>query len=221
MRPHPLLVQLAMTMTMVLWGVSFVASKIVLDRIGPIPYMGIRFLLAAIVLVGVLLLSGRPRFGRSTHALIALTALSEPIAYFLFESYGLRIIGATTTSLIIALIPLAVMVLAALFLGEPLHVRAIVAVFVSIGGIVLLVYGGAPVEQIAADGIPAVPGDRIRGTLLVLGAVFAAAGYITLARSLTQKHAPLHITVFQTWWGAGFFVVLWQIHSPGLATVRG
>lgn len=204
---------------MVLWGVSFVATKIVLDHIGPIPYMGIRFLLAGTVLVIVTAIIGAPRFSRPTHLLIAATALAEPIAYFLFESYGLRIIGATQTSLIIALIPLAVMVLAAIFLDESLHIRGIIAVFVSITGVVLLVYGA---DFVSTDGQIAVqidPATRTLGVLLVLGAVFSAAGYITLARSLTQKHDPVRLTIVQTWWGALFFVALWQSTSPGVGTV--
>jgi drug/metabolite transporter (DMT)-like permease len=185
MRPHPLLIQLAMVLTMVLWGVSFVASKIVLDQIGPLPYMGVRFSLAAIVLAFLMAVLGRPRFSLRTHGLIALTALSEPIAYFLFESYGLRIIGATTTSLIIDLFP-----------------------------------SGADAGDLSAAAVAAIdPILRTTGVLLVLGAVFSAAGYITLARSLTQKHDPIRLTIVQTWWGAAFFFTLWQVTTPGTATV--
>ncbi|MFP4152122.1 MAG: DMT family transporter [Alkalispirochaeta sp.] len=232
MKPHPLLIQLAMLTTMVLWGVSFVASKIVLDRIGPLPYMGFRFLLAAGILAVVLIAIGPPRFSRRTHGMIALTALAEPIAYFLFESYGLSIVGATTTSLIIALVPLAVMIMAAIFLGEAMHLRGVVAVVISIAGIALLVFG----EELLVSGGAAGdalrgavsgghdPGEidptrKVLGVLLVLGAVFSAAGYITLARSLTQKHDPIRLTILQTWWGALFFFVLWQITTPGFSTV--
>ncbi len=222
MKPHPLLVQLAMALTMLFWGISFVASKIVLDAIGPLPYMGIRFLLAAAVLGGIMLFLRRPLFSPRVHGLIALTALAEPVAYFLFESYGLSMVGATTTSLVIALVPLAVMVLAALFLHEPMHLRGVIAVFVSVAGIALLVYGR---DLFTLAGTPTAayvdPRRRTLGVLLVLGAVFAAAGYITLARSLTQKHNPVILTIFQTWWGALFFVLFWQATTPGMTTVRG
>ena len=213
MRPHPLLIQLAMVLTMVLWGVSFVASKIVLDQIGPLPYMGIRFSLAALVLAILIVVVGRPHFSPGTHALIALTALSEPIAYFLFESYGLRIIGATTTSLIIALVPLAVMILAALFLHEKMHLRGVLAVLVSISGIVLLVYGpsASAVSTVAAID----PLLRTTGVLLVLGAVFSAAGYITLARSLTQKHDPDSPDDYPNVVGGGVFCRTVAKYDPG------
>ncbi len=212
--PHPLLVQLAMVTTMVLWGVSFVASKLVLTEITPLTYMGIRFLIASILLAVVMLLRGRPRFDRRTHGLIALTALAEPVAYFLFESYAIRLIPATTASLIIATIPLAVMVLAAIFLGEPIRRGGVIAVVVSIAGIVLLVTGdGTAVSGIATGRLP--------GILLILGAVISAAFYITLARNLTQRHDPVNLTVVQTWWGAGVFVLLWQMQSPPARSLGG
>jgi drug/metabolite transporter (DMT)-like permease len=214
MKPHPLLVQAAMLLTMVFWGISFVASKIVLEEITPFTYMGVRFLIAAILLGVVVAIRGRPRFSRRTHLLIALTAFAEPVAYFLFESFGIRLIPATTASLIIATTPLAVMVLAAIFLGEPIRRGGVLAVVVSISGIALLVLGGDK----GASGTNGSGGDLL-GTLLVFGAVLSAAFYITLARNLTQRHDPVNLTVFQTWWGTGVFVVLWRLQPPASRTV--
>lgn len=194
-----------MLLTMFFWGISFVASKLVLTQITPLTYMGVRFAAASLLLAIVMGFRGRPRFTRGTHGLIALTALAEPVAYFLFESFGLRLITATTASLIIATIPLAVMVLAAIFLGEPIRRRGLVAVVVSIAGIILLVVGDP-----ASSGAGA---DHVLGILLVVGAVFSAAFYITLARNLTQRHDPVNLTVVQTWWGAGVFVVLWSAQT--------
>lgn len=200
-----------MLLTMVFWGVSFVASKLVLTQITPLTYMGIRFAAASVLLAIVIAIRGRPRFSGRTHWLIALTALAEPVAYFLFESFGLSLITATTASLIIATIPLAVMVLAAIFLGEPIKRRGLVAVVVSISGIVLLVVGD-PASATAGS-------NQTLGILLVVGAVFSAAFYITLARNLTQRHDPVNLTVLQTWWGAGVFIALWRLQSPAARSV--
>lgn len=210
-RSHKLLVQLAMVTTMVLWGVSFVASKLVLEQISPIVYIALRFLIASAVLALVTVLRGRPRFSRRTHVLIALTALGEPIAYFLFESYGLRLLPATTAALVIATIPLAVTVSAAVFLGEPLTKHAILAVGISMGGIALLVLGAAPAAGAASPSIASGIADHLLGAGLIFGAVVAASCYITLARSLAQNHDPVDVTIVQTWWGGGVFALLWAI----------
>lgn len=218
-RPHPLLVHSAMSLTMLLWGGSFVASKFVLGIITPMTYMGVRFGIAALVLVPIALYRGLPRFGRRTHLLIALTAFSEPVAYFLFESYGLRLVSATTASLVIATVPLAVMVLAALALGEPIHRRGLIAVAVSLAGIALLVVGGRDSVAVAAGTVDF--GERVIGILLIFGAVISAAGYITLARSLTQRHDSVRITVLQTWWGTAAFSLLWLSQPAPARSVEG
>ncbi|SIQ53271.1 Threonine/homoserine efflux transporter RhtA [Alkalispirochaeta americana] len=209
-----MIVHLAMLTTMILWGVSFVASKLVLEEISPLTYMGIRFLLASLLLAGVMILRGRPRFSRKTHGLIALTALAEPVAYFLFETFGLNLLSPSIASLIIATTPLAVMVLAAAFLQEPLSTRGITAVFLSIGGIALLVLGNGN------SGALGTPDPRqLLGIALIFGAVISAACYITLARNLTQRHDPVNLTVIQTWWGAGVFFLLWRLQPPLLRTL--
>lgn len=197
--PRPMVVQFALALTMVIWGVSFVASKIVLSALTPLTYMGVRLLLASIVFAIVMAIRGRPRFSRRRHAFIALTALAEPISYFLFESYGLYRTSATTASLIIATIPLTVMVFARIFLGEAISARGLLAVILSIVGIVLLV------------GIQGGTRDDVIGVLLVFGAVLSASIYITLARYIGRSTDSTNLTIFQTWWGALVFVSLWLI----------
>lgn len=194
-------VQLALVATMVLWGVSFVASKVVLQQVSAPTYMAVRFGLATVVMVGVLWWHGVPRLGWRTHVLIALTALAEPVAYFLFEAYGLQRTTATLASLIIATVPLAVMVVARVLLGEAIPPKGVAAVLISLAGIGLLVIGGGG-EQGSTS---------VVGVLLVFGAVISAAFYITLARKLMQTQSPVVLTGFQTIYGALAFAVFWVL----------
>jgi len=206
--PRPIVVQLALAATMVIWGVSFVASKIVLSSLTPLTYMGVRLLLASIVFAIVLAVRGRPRFSRRQHLFIALTALAEPISYFLFESFGLNRTTATTASLIIATIPLMVMVFARIFLGESISARGFVAVILSIIGIILLVGTGGQTQN-----------DPI-GVLLVFGAVLSASAYITMARFLGRSTDSTNLTIWQTWWGGLVFVSLWIAQPEPARSVR-
>lgn len=191
---------------MVLWGVSFVASKVVLQQLTPLTYMATRFAIAALILGVLLWMRGFPRMTGKTHLLIALTALAEPVAYFLFESYGLQRTTATTASLIIATIPLAVMVVARIILGEPIPRQGFIAVVISLAGISLLVAGA---RSASGD-------SSVIGILLVFGAVISAAFYITLARKLTQHHSPLVITTLQTGYGALAFGLLWIVQPAAV-----
>lgn len=193
---------------MLLWGVSFVASRYVLALVTPFTYVGVRFAIAGVLFVGLSLVRGLPRLSRRTHLLIAATAFAEPVAYFLFESYGMQRVSATTASLVIATVPIVVMFFAAAILHERLTARGLIAAAVSLGGIALLVLGAPG----GAAGAPA--GGTAVGVLLVFGAVVSAAIYITLARGLAQQHDPVVISTIQTWWGSGVFVVLWLSQPP-------
>lgn len=215
--PRPILVQLAMAGAMIFWGVSFVASKIVLAELSPLTYMGVRFLLASLALTLVMIIRGVPRFSVRRHILVALIALAEPVSYFLFETYGLTMTSATTVSLLIATIPLMVLVFARIFLNEPLSGRGFVAVLISIGGIALLVFGTEQTPALASEGSISA---HLVGVLLVFGAVISAATYITLARHVGRTTDSVNLTVVQTWWGAVVFVTLWRLQPASARAVE-
>ena len=60
MRSHALRADLLMLLTAMIWGSAFVAQRLGMDAIGPFLYSGLRFALAALVLLPVLhLLEGR------------------------------------------------------------------------------------------------------------------------------------------------------------------
>lgn len=62
MRSHALRADLLMLVTAMIWGSSFVAQRLGMDSIGPFLYTGLRFALAAVILLPVLrLLESRTR----------------------------------------------------------------------------------------------------------------------------------------------------------------
>jgi len=203
---HNFSIYAALAGTMLIWGVSFVATKYLLGFMTPITYMAVRFAVAAVLFTGILMYYGLPRFNRRVHLLVLVTALAEPVAYFIFESYGLNFTTASKASLIIATIPVMVMVAARVFLGEPVSTRGIWSVVVSMAGIALVVLGDPDVSL-------SQPGSMV-GDLLVFGAVISASTYITMARHVGKTNSTVHITAMQILYGALVFVILWLFQSP-------
>lgn len=171
-------------------------------------YMALRFSIAAVLFISIMAVTGFPRIDRRAHVMIALTALAEPVFYFLFESYGLQLTTASKASLIIATIPVMVLVAAHFFLHERMTRRGVLSVFISLAGISLVVLG----DRSASLAQP----STIVGDLLVFGAVVSAATYITLARHLTQTYAAIHITGLQITYGAVVFSLLWVFQPSSL-----
>ncbi len=192
---------------MVFWGLSFVATKVALERIPTFTLVFARFFLAALIFL--FLRQGRkwPSFTRRDHVKMVLLALFEPGLYFIFETIGLQHTSAPKTALIIATIPVVVLVLSTLMLGEHAGGTSIVGIVLSFGGIVLLVIGD-PEFGWSLDG-------SLLGDLLIGGAVFSASLYMVFARDLGRSYSSLEITFVQIVYGAVFFCLpfLWEVPS--------
>lgn len=184
---------LALTFTVLAWGMSFVATKAALESFTPFVLIFLRFAGASLVFAFLL----RRRFPRLTladHGRFLLLATFEPVLYFIFETYGLTMTTATEAAIIIAAVPLAVAIVARVTLKERLERLTVLAILLSIAGIAVLIAGGR-------QGDVALSGS-VAGNLLMLGAVVAAAFYTVLARSLGAKWSARQITGIQAMYGS-------------------
>ena len=197
-------VYLALLATTLFWGLSFVATKIALETIPPAPLLFIRFAVAGVILVLFLPRGSIRALTLVDHLLLFATAAFEPGLYFLFETLALQRIHAAEASLIVATIPVVVLILSAVFLGERNSRKVVAGIGLSIAGVAVLTLTGA------GSGIN--PERSLAGYLFMFGAVFTASGYITLARSLTRRLSALVVTTMQVGYGGIFFapVALWS-----------
>ncbi len=196
----------ALVLTMVLWGNSFVATKFILETLSPVQYIFVRFALAALLFIPVLLMSRPRRLTFRQHRSFMLIALFEPGLYFLFETYGLRLTTASSASLIIACIPAFVALTAGLVLRERLSRRAWIGIVVSIIGVAAIAI---------LDGAQEAAAGSIIGNVLVLCSVFAATGYIIVARKVSAGLSPLEITAYQVMYGALYFLPFFLLSLGG------
>jgi len=196
---------LALFSAVIFWGISFVATKIALESIPTFTLILARFALAGCVFLILMVLRGFPRLTRKDHGKIILIALCEPGLYFTFETIGLQYTTAPMASLIIATIPVAVLILAALFLGERTRLVGIVGMVASLAGIAILITADPHFTW-------SVSGNLL-GDLLIFGAVLSAAFYMVCARSLGKNRSAMEFTGLQTIYGALLFVpaFLWEL----------
>jgi len=203
---------IALPATMLLWGLSFVGTKLALLSFPPFTLMFFRFALASVFFLLLFLVKGFPRVSGKGHLKLLSLSIFEPILYFVFETWGLSLTSASESSLIIALVPVAVAALARIFLGERLSARALLGIGLSILGVGVLVFGG---EGGAGNG-----GHSLKGNLLILGAVFSAAVYMVLARDLARDVPSWGITGFQIFYGALFFAPFHFLGPKSAAPVQ-
>jgi drug/metabolite transporter (DMT)-like permease len=205
---NPIKTYAALVATMVFWGLSFVATKVALESLPAFTLVFLRFLLAFLIFVFLRKGFEWPSFTRRDHVKMVLLALFEPGLYFIFETTGLQYTSAAKTSLIIATIPVVVLALSALMLGERAGGVSILGVFLSFSGIALLV-AGEPGFHLNLEG-------SFFGDLLICAAVISASLYIVFARDLGRHYSSFDITFIQIVYGAVFFFFPALIEVPDL-----
>lgn len=197
----------------VLFGASFVASKIALATISPAQLIFLRFLIAAVVFTALARVLPWERLDRSAHLKIFALALLEPGIYFFLEAEGIRRTLASTAAILISTIPVFVLVLEGVWLQVRVKGREVVLVALSLCGIGLLLTGG----------IEHAIGGSLAGNLLILGAALAASVYTVLAHSLLARHSPVTVTRLQALWAVAIYLpfAVHDTFASGIQPVGG
>lgn len=170
----------------VIWGVVFSVIKAALREIDPLAFTAVRFLLAAMLMVLiVLLLEGRVTVARSDlPKVIAIGVLGVGLYQILF-SVGLKYTTASNSALLIATAPIFTALFAAATRQERITLRQAFGILLSFVGVVLLVR--------ANGGELGFSWESIKGDVLSLLAAMAAAGSAVLAKPVLQKYSSLRV----------------------------
>lgn len=176
--------RILLLVTIVIWGWTFVATKICLAHMSPVELLGLRFLLAMPVMLAVILGKGLDlRPGRHSRRLLVGSAVIT--VHFLIQITGLRYTSATNTGWLIAASPLAMAVLAFAVLGERVTRRTVTGIATATVGVVLLVSRG---DLDDLGWIYSV------GDWLVLASAHTWALYTIAIRDLARERHPLSVS---------------------------
>lgn len=188
---------LCLAAAVLLWGTSFVATKLALTGLPPLAVVWLRMTLASAIMA---LFWGRvPKAGRQKGDLrwLILVCLLQPCLYFVLESYAVSLTTSSQAGMVSALVPLLVAAGAWAFLREKLTLRTMLGIAVSMGGVGWLSLSGNA-EETAPN--PAL------GNFLELLAMFCAAGYMLVVKHLSSRYDSWHLTGLQAFAGALFFL---------------
>ncbi len=199
---------IALIFTVLFWGLSFIGTKIALTSFSPFVCIFLRFSLASCFFLFLLFKYGFPSLSAKDHKKLLLLALFQPGLYFTFETIGLTYTSASKASIILAMVPLAVMVLARLIIGEEITRKSLSGICLSVLGIIVLVLG-EPGFDWSFKG-------SLYGDILILGAVISAAFYMVFTRDLGKTLSSMEITGFQVIYGTIIFAPLFFAKLPGI-----
>jgi drug/metabolite transporter (DMT)-like permease len=187
---------------MLFWGMSFVWTSILLDnQLEPVTIIFIRLILSSLFLFSVsLIFRSWERIQRSDYWLFLFSAVFNPFLYFLGENYGLKYSSSTIASVIIATIPVFSPVIAYAYFREKLTLLNIAGLFLSFGGVILML--------ITKDLSLSID---VKGIIFLSGAVLSALIYSVLVRKLTFRYRPLTIIKYQNLIGVFLFLPVFLV----------
>ena len=186
----------------VIFGLSFMFTKVGLEIMTPIELISYRFLLAALAmtLLKIFKIIKVDLKGKNLKILL-LTSFCEPVLYFFFEVMGVNRTSTSEAGLMIALIPVFVAIFSVILLHEKLKISQIAFIIVSVSGVVFI--------NMMKDKL-SLSGDFL-GIIFLFLAIISTSFYNIGSKKLSKKFSPVEITFVMMWVGAISFNLILTI----------
>ncbi len=187
---------LAALFTIIIWGTTFISTKVLLADFRPVEILFFRFVMG----FAVLLLAYPRRMkgvGRRQEMTFVLAGLSGICLYYLLENMALTYTMASNVGVIISAAPFFTAILSCLFLKSEGKLRAnfFIGFAVAMAGVALIGFNGSRMELNPA------------GDVLAVLAAFVWACYSILTRKISSFGYPVILTTRRTFFYGILFMV--------------
>ncbi|UOY88131.1 DMT family transporter [Bacillus glycinifermentans] len=196
---HQLKAYISMALAMAIVGSSVVVGKLMVETIPVFLSSGIRFLIAAAVLIVLLIVfeKGFPELTKKDVFVLVMQSFTGVFLFSVCMLYGVKLTTGMESGMITSTTPMAVGILAFFLLKERIEKRMGV-------GIVLAVMGVMTINLFGADGGGSP--HALIGNLLIAAAVVGEAMFTLLAKLLSPHISALAIATFVSLFGFLFFL---------------
>jgi drug/metabolite transporter (DMT)-like permease len=171
----------------IFWGVSFIATKIVLDELIPLTIIFLRLTLAVIFLAAIAVYTRRDfSLNLKSHGGILILALVA-VFHLWIQVTGLQYTTAAKTGWIIGTAPVFMALLGLFVFKESLTVLKTAGIFIAFFGLLLLISNG---DFTSIDLI------SNKGDFLILGSAFTWAVYSAINKKISLTYPPMMTILF-------------------------
>jgi len=197
MKKNTVLATLAALLAQIIFGFSFMFTKISLRYATPMTVIADRYIIAFIGL-SVLLIFKKTKlsFTKNIWKLL-LMSIFQPVLYFLFETYGIKMTTSAFSSVMISLIPVVSMIMGVFFLKEIPSVMQYVFAFLSVCGVAIMALSGNADGSVTPFGV-----------LLLFGAVLSSVAYNISSRKISKEFSVMERTYSMTIIGLLIFMCI-------------
>jgi drug/metabolite transporter (DMT)-like permease len=189
---------LSMLLVMLIWGSTFAITRTAVSKVPPATYALLRFVVASIS-IGIIYLLKRRQFNpteRVPAAPVFWMGLCGIGSFYLFFNYALLYTSASMGAMIQAFIPVAISLLAVIFLGERLTGVQRWGIVFSVAGVILITMLN-PHDQTLKN--------PLLGNILMMLSVISWAVYTIISKRLSGNNV-IKVTAYSTWIGTAFLI---------------
>ena len=178
----------------VIFGFSFMFTKIALNYSTPMTVIANRYMVAFLGMTAVMCATKtKIKIGKNIWKLL-LMSVFQPLLYFIFESYGIKMTTSAFSSIMISLIPVVAMISGIFLLNEKPLFSQYVFTAISVFGVIITALIGKSDGTVTTIGI-----------ILLFGAVLSSAAYNILSRKISGEFTVFERTYVMTLVGLVFF----------------
>ncbi|MGG0255849.1 EamA family transporter [Bacillus toyonensis] len=198
-----------------IWGGMYVVSKYVLDYIPPLTLVWLRFIIAFVVLYGILKIAEKKQKKKVTIRKKdwLLFAWIGFIGYFISitcQFIGTKLSDAHTGSLVTSATPAFMVIFAAIILKEKLTARRLLSTIIATIGVIIVI--GWDIEI----------GSYFIGTIILVGAAITWALLSIYVKIASARFSSLVITAYAIFFSLFFITpfMIWELQAASIGTVN-
>lgn len=201
-RSVSLSVHIRLVLTMMFWGGTFVAGRLLAEELHPVIASSLRFVTASVMLLAVILIRDKslPLLSRKQFGAMALLGLTGVFLYNIFFFTGLQTVEAGRASMIIATNPVITAFLAMFLLGERYSFSRSLGMLISVSGALIVISRGHPADIFLGD----VGG---MGEFYIVGCALSWSAYTLIGKLVLKNIEPLVAVAYSCTAGAIFLCV--------------
>jgi drug/metabolite transporter (DMT)-like permease len=180
---------LAMAVAVIIWGLSFISTKVVLAEIPPVSIAFFRQIIASALLIPLVWsMGGLKEVQIKDLKTIAVACLFGTVLYFVLENSGLQYTTASDASMIVAALPALTLLAEVTFFKLKVNRNMILCLAFSIVGVAMMVTVNGQVD---------LSSSRLFGNLLVLIATASWVIYTMVIKDITVRYSVMTFNAYQ------------------------
>ena len=187
-----------------IFGFSFLFTKNALISFNTFELLFFRFLIAFITMsILIILKIVKVDFRNKNIKTILLTAILQPVLYFIMETFGLLHTTSSQAGVMMAFIPVLVTILSIFILKEkPYSIQVVFIVLSVIGVMTTVIQPGSTGNS-----------GEIKGIIFLFCAISSAALFNIFSRKASKTFTPFEITYFMMLLGTVVFGIIYFIQD--------